>query len=60
MYWGGILHCADLVHVWENNYQCNRYNEVYWGGILHCAVRVKRLQNFVNVYTECNERNATI
>ena len=23
-------------------------------------VRVKRLQNFVNVYTECNKRNATV
>ena len=24
------------------------------------CVRVKRLQNFVNVYTECNKRNATV
>ena len=33
------------------------YFDLYPGELI---VWVKRLQNFVNVYTECNERNTTV
>ena len=50
----------DLFVQGSDSYPMNPEKRHLFCKHLVLGLRVKRLQNFVNVYTECNKRNATV